>query len=163
MKYTVSIEIALPREQVVRTLADATHLPKWLRGVVLHEPLNGMHGEVGTRSRVVMRMGQQTMEAVETITRREPADLHEVPRDGVVHYEREIVADGMWNAARERFTEAGPERTLWVSENEYRFDSLPMRLMGPLVQGTFRKQSLQHMRDFKAFAELGTDVREATG
>ena len=161
MKYTVSIEIALPREQAVRTLADATHLPKWLRGVVLHEPLDGRHGQVGTRSRVVMQRGKQTMEAVETITRREPANLHAIPRDGVVHYDREIVADGMWNAARERFTEVGPERTLWVSENEYRFDSLPMRLVAPLMRGAFRKQSLQHMRDFKAFAELGTDVREA--
>ncbi len=161
MKYTVSLEIALPRERTVQLLADPAHLQKWLRGVVTHEPLNGMHGEAGTRSRVVMQMGQQTMEATETITRREPADLHEIPRDVVVHYEREIVAEGMWNAARERLTEAGPGTTLWVSENEYRFDSVLMRLVAPLMRGTFRKQSLQHMRDFKAFAELGTDVRDA--
>ena len=63
MRYTVSIELALPRERVVQLLADPTHLPKWLRGVMLHEPLNGMHGQVGTRSRVVMQMGQQQMEA----------------------------------------------------------------------------------------------------
>ncbi|MFI8525287.1 SRPBCC family protein [Promicromonospora sukumoe] len=163
MKYTVSMEIALPRERTVELLADPAHLQKWLRGVVLHEPLNGMHGEVGTRSRVVMQMGQQTMEAVETITRREPADLHGIPRDAVVHYEREIVAEGMWNGAREQFTEAGPGTTLWVSENEYRFDSVLMRLVGPLMRGAFRKQSVQHMRDFKAFAELGTDVRDAKG
>ena len=40
MKYTVSIEVALPRERVVQLLADSAHLPKWLRGLVLHEPLN---------------------------------------------------------------------------------------------------------------------------
>jgi hypothetical protein len=100
------------------------------------------------------------MEAVETITRREPADLHGIAKDSVVHYEREIVAEGMWNAARERFTETGPETTLWVSENEYRFSGL-MRLLAPFMRGVFRKQSQQHMRDFKAFAEQGTDVREA--
>lgn len=161
MKYTVSIELALPRERVVQLLADPTHLPKWLRGVMLHEPLNGMHGQVGTRSRVVMQMGQQQMEAIETITRREPADLHGIPSDSVVHFDREIVAEGMWNAARERLTEAGPERTLWVSENEFRFSSVPMRLMAPFMGGAFRKQSRQHMQDFKAFAEQGTDVREA--
>lgn len=163
MKYTVSIEIALPRERAVQLLADPVHLPKWLRGVVLHEPLNGMHGEVGTKSRVVMRMGQQTMEAVETITRREPADLHGIPADSVVHFEREIVAEGMWNAARERLTETGPATTLWASENEYRFSSLPMRLLAPFMRGAFRRQSLQHMQDFKAFAEQGTDVRETNG
>jgi hypothetical protein len=163
MKYTVSIEIAVPREQVVQLLADPAHIPKWLRGLVLHEPLNGMHGKVGTESRVVMQTGQQTMELTETITRRDPADLHEIPRDSVVHFDREIVAKGMWSAARERLTEAGPETTLWESENEYRFSSLPMRLMVPFMRGAFRKQSLQHMQDFKAFAEHGTDVREAKG
>jgi carbon monoxide dehydrogenase subunit G len=163
MKYTVSIEIALPRERVVQLLADPEQMPKWLRGLVLHEPLSGTHGEVGTESRVVLQMGKQTMELTETITRREPANLHGLPRDSVVHFDREIVAEGMWSAARDRLTGAGPETTLWVSENEYRFSGLPMRVMAPLMRGAFRKQSRQHMQDFKAFVEQGTDVREATG
>ena len=163
MKYTVSMEIALPRERVVRLLADPAQMPKWLRGLVLHEPLSGVHGQVGTKSRVVMQMGQQTMECTETITRLEPADLHGIGSEGVVHFEREIVGKGMWSAARERLTAAGPETTLWVSENEYRFSGLLMRLVGLLMPGAFRKQSLQHMQDFKAFAEHGKDVREAQG
>lgn len=52
-------------------------------------------------------------------------------------YTVSIAGPGMWNAARERLTE----------------------VVGRLVPGMFRKQSLQHMRDFKAFAEHGTDVR----
>ena len=153
----------MPREEVAQLLADPAHLPKWLRGLALHEPLSGVHGQVGTKSRVVMQMGQQKMEATETITRREPADLHGIPKGSVVHYEREIVSQGMWNAARERLAEASPQTTLWVSENEYRFSGLPMRLMGFFMRGAFRKQSLQIMQDFKAFAEQGTDVREAKG
>jgi hypothetical protein len=108
-------------------------------------------------------MGQQTIEATETITRREPADLHGIPGESVVRFDREIVVKGMWSAARERLTEAGPDRTLWVSENEYRFSGLLMRLVGLVMPGAFRKQSQQHMLDFKAFAEQGKDVREATG
>ncbi|MEV4899011.1 SRPBCC family protein [Nonomuraea sp. NPDC055795] len=161
MKYTVSIEIALPRERVVQLLADPVHLPMWLRGLVLHEPLSGVHGQVGTKSRVVMQSGRQTFEGTETITRREPADLREIPTGSVVHFDREIVGEGMWSAVRERLTEAGPETTLWVSENEYRFSGVVMRLVGLLMPGAFRKQSRQHMQDFKAFAELGKDVREA--
>lgn len=161
MKYTVSIEIAMPLEQVAPLLADPAHIPKWLRGVVLHEPLSGVHGQVDTKSRVVMEMGQQKFEATETITRREPADLRIIPKGSVVHFEREIVGEGMWSAVREQLTEAGPDTTLWVSENEYRFSGLLMRLVGLLMPGTFRKQSLQHMQDFKAFAEQGKDVREA--
>ena len=160
MKYTVSIEIALPLEKVAQLLADPTQLSKWLRGLVLHEPLSGTHGQVGTTSRVVMQMGQQKFEGTETITRREPVNLRAIPNGSVVRYEREIVGSGMWSAARERLTAAGPETTLWVSESEYRFSSLPMRLVGRLMPGAFRKQSLQHMQDFKAFAEQGKDVRE---
>jgi hypothetical protein len=161
MKYTVSIEIALPREKVVQLLADPQHLSKWLRGLVLHEPLRGVHGQVGTKSRVVMQMGDQGFECTETITRREPVDLHGLPGQSDVHFEREIVGKGMWSAVRDRFRETGPNTTLWVSENEYRFSGLLMRLVGLLMPGAFRKQSRQHMQDFKAFAEQGRDVREA--
>ncbi len=163
MKYTVSIEIAMPLEEVVQLLADPAHLPKWLRGLVVHEPLNGEHGQVGTKSRVVMQMGQQEIEGIEIITRREPADLHEISKESVVHFDREIAVKGMWSAVRDRLTEAGPDTTLWVSESEYRFNNLLMRLVGILMPGSFRKQSLQHMQDFKAFAEQGKDVREEKG
>ena len=163
MKYTVSIEIAMPLEEVAQLLADPIQLPKWLRGMVLHEPLSGVHGQVGTKSRVVIQTGQQEIEGTETITRREPSDLRRIPKGSVVHFDREIVSEGMWSAARERLTEVGPNTTLWVSENEYRFSSLLMRLLGILMPGAFRKQSLQHMQDFKAFAELGKDVREGKG
>jgi hypothetical protein len=110
-----------------------------------------------------MAMGQQTFEATETITRREPADLGSIPKGSVVHFAREIVGAGMWSAAHEQLTDAGPDTTLWVSENEYRFSGVLMRLVGLLLPGTFRTQSLQHMQDFKAFAEHGTDVRDGHG
>jgi hypothetical protein len=110
-----------------------------------------------------MQMGKQKIECTETITRREPLDLHGIPEGSVVHFEREIVAKGMWSAVRERLTEAGPQTTHWDSESEYRFSGLLMRLVGPLMPGAFRKQSQQHMEDFKAFAEQGKDVRDAKG
>jgi hypothetical protein len=163
MKYAVSIEIALPVERVVQLLADPAQLPKWLRGLVLHEPLSGIHGQVGTTSRVVMQMGKQKFEGTETITRREPADLHRIPKGSVVHFEREIVGEGMWSAVRDRFSEAGPQTTLWQSESEYRFSGFMMRLVALVMPGAFRKQSQLHMQDFKAFAEQGRDVRDAKG
>ncbi|MFI6536421.1 SRPBCC family protein [Nonomuraea sp. NPDC050547] len=162
MKYTTSIEIALPREKVLQMLADPAHLPKWLRGLELHEPVDGAHGQVGTTSRVVFHMGKQKMEVTETITRLEPEDLHAIPRSVVVHYDREIVGEGMWQAQRDRLIAAGPDTTLWESESEFRFDGLLLRLVGLVMPGSFRKQSQQHMEDFKAFAEHGTDVRQGT-
>ena len=161
MKYTNSIEIALPQQRVAQLLADPQHLPSWLRGLVLHEPLQGEHGQLGTTSRVVLEAGQRTMECTETITHREPADLTEIPRGTVVRFERELVGDGMWNGVRDSLTWTGPETTLWRSESEFRFSGLLMRLVGLLMPRSFHRQSQQHMEDFKAFAEQGKDVRSA--
>jgi hypothetical protein len=161
MKYAVSIEIEKPLAEVAELLADPAQLPKWLRGLVVHQPLGGVHGQVGTRSRVVLQMGKQNMECVETVTRREPSDLRGLVKGSVVHFERELAAQGMWSAVRDRLSATGPATTLWVSESEYRFDGVMMRLVGLLMPGAFRKQSLQHMQDFKAFAERGADVRDA--
>lgn len=163
MKYTVSIEVALPLERVVQLLADPAQMPKWLRGLVLHEPISGIHGQVGTTSRIVMQMGQQRFEGIETITRREPVDLHGIPNGSVVQFDREITGEDMWSAVRDRLSEAGPQTTFWQSESEYRFSGLMMRLVALLMPGAFRKQSRQHMQDFKAFAEQGQDVREVQG
>lgn len=162
MKYTASVEIDLPREKVVQLISDPAQMPYWLRGLVLHEPVKGVHGQVGTTSRVVFQMGKQRMEATETITRLEPADLDEVPSSAVVHYEREIAAEGMWQAQRDRLVKAGTDTTVWESESEFRFKGVLMRLVGLVMPGSFRKQSYQHMQDFKAFAEHGTDVRQGT-
>lgn len=156
-----AVHVNLPREQVVQLLADPANLPKWLRGLVVHEPIHGAPGEVGTKSRVILQMGGQKFECIETVTRREPADLHQISKEPVVHFEREIVGKGMRSMARERLSEAGPDKTLWESENEYRFSGLLMRVVGLLMPGTFRKQSLVHMRDFKMFAEQGKDVRDS--
>jgi hypothetical protein len=163
MEFTVSLRIARPRARVLELLSDPSHHAAWLRGLVTHELVEGRQGHVGAVSRVVMGAGRGTMEARETITLREPERLEDLPSDVVVRYERELVAKGMWSAARERLHDAGDGTTLWESENEYRFDALPMRLLAPLMRSAFRKQTLAHMEDFRAFAEDGTDVREGEG
>ena len=160
MKYLNSIEIDLPRERVAQLLADPTNIQKWVRGVVLHEPLTGTHGQVGTTSRVVLRSGKQEIECTETVTRREPADLHDIPTGVVVRFDREMVAPGMWSMTRDRLTEVDHGTTLWESESEYRFSGLMMRLFALVLPRTFRTQSQQHMQDFKEFAEHGKDVRD---
>lgn len=161
MKYTESIEIDLPRKDVVRLISDADSIPKWLRGLKEHEPLSGNHGEVGTSSRIVFDTGSQEMEATETVVRQEPQDLENLQASEIVYYDRELEAEGMWSISKDRFIELEPERTLWESENVYRFDGVMMRVLAPFMKGSFRKQQRVHMEDFKAFAERGVDVREA--
>lgn len=159
MRYTDSVEIGLRREEVVRLLSDPDSLPMWLRGLVRHEPVRGAHGEVDTVSEVVLRHGTEEMAGTETVIAREPADLTGISGETDVVFERELVADGMRCVTRDRLIELNPRRTRWESENEYRFDSMKMRLLAPLMRSAFQKQTRQHMQDFKAFAERGIDVR----
>lgn len=161
MKYTEAIEINLPRKEVVALISDIDVIPKWLRGLVSHTPTNGKHGEVGTTSRVVFDTNGQEMTATETVVRQEPQDLEDLQPTQTVYYDRQLEADGMWSMAKERFIELEPDRTLWESDNEYRFDSLVMRVLAPVMKRSFRKQQRMHMGDFKAFAERGIDVRDS--
>jgi hypothetical protein len=46
----------------------------------------------------------------------------------------------MWSAVLDRLTEASPDTTLWVSESDYRFSGLLMRLVGLLMPGAFRAE-----------------------
>ena len=150
MKYTVDIEIDLPRSRVVELFDSTENLYKWQRGLQSFEPISGEPGQVGAKSKLVFKMGKRDMEMVETITTRE------LPGAFNGTYE----AKGVFNVVNNRFIEVGPEKTRWESENEFRFSGF-MKVIGFLMKGAFPKQSLKYMKDFKSFAEEGKDVRDA--
>ena len=70
------------------------------------ERLEGEPGQVGTRTRLLHKMGRREVEMLETVTRR---DLPEV---FIATYE----AKGVWNEANNRFSEQGTNRTNWVMD-----------------------------------------------
>ncbi len=147
MKYTVDIDIDLPRERVIELLDSTENLYKWQRGLKNFEPLGG---QPGARSRMVFQMGKRELEMIESITSRNFPDEF----DGT--YE----TTGVFNIVKNHFVELTPEKTKWISENEFRFSGF-MKVIGFLMKGGFPKQSLKYLEDFKAFAEQGTDVRDA--
>ena len=65
-----------------------------------------------------------------------------------VQYETE----GVRNRAVHRFFELEAGRTRWVTENEFKFSGW-MRLLALFLGAAFRKQTLDEMQRFKAFAE----------
>jgi hypothetical protein len=149
MKYTVSIDLELPRDEVVELFDDSQNMPKWQEGLQSFEPLEGTPGQPGARSKLVYQMGKRRIEMIETITER---DLPEV-------FSGTYDAKGVHNVVRNRFVELSPQRTRWESENEFVFQGT-MKIVGFLFKGSFPKQSLKYLQDFKAFAEQGQDVRD---
>ena len=66
------------------------------------------------------------------------------------------------NTLQNRFFELEGNRTRWESTCKYEFDTFFLKLMGFLFPGMFRKQNLKFLQNFKAFAEEGRDVRDAS-
>jgi uncharacterized membrane protein len=150
MKYTVQIDIDLPRDKVVELFDNTENLYKWQKGLQSFEHLSGEPGQPGATSRLKFKMGKRNIEMIETITLRELPDRFDGTYDTA----------GVFNIVKNTFQPLDDKRTRWLSENEFRFSGF-MRIIGFLMKGAFPKQSLKYMQDFKAFAERGADVRKS--
>ena len=142
MKYTTTVEIDLPRAQVIELFDNQENYYKWQESLISLKNLEGDYGQVGTRTRLLHKMGPREIDMVETITQREFPDLF------IATYE----ADNVWNEAINRFTELDDNRTQWTIETEFRFTGA-MKLMASLMSGMFKKETQKVMEAFKAFAE----------
>lgn len=150
LKYSVEIEIDLPRDRVVELFDNEENMFKWQKGLMSCDHISGEPGQAGEKSRLVFQMGKRTIEMIETITERN------LPDDFNGMYD----AKGVHNVVKNRFVELGPDKTKWVSENEFEFQGF-MRLIGFFMKSAFPKQSLKYLKDFKAFAEEGINVNVA--
>jgi len=67
-------------------------------------------------------------------------------------------AKGVHNIQKNYFKAVNENTTKWISESEFEFSGFFMKLMGFLMPGMFKKQSVKYLKDFKAFAEEGTSL-----
>ncbi|UJH67991.1 SRPBCC family protein [Allomuricauda sp. SCSIO 65647] len=147
MKYTTEILIDLPRDEFLKKLDNAENMKHWQRGFMGYEQLSQNPGEEGARMNLKYKMGKKTIEMVETIIKRNlPEEFH-------LTYDTK----GVHNIQKNYFKEEDG-KTRWISESEFQFSSLGMRLMGLLMPGAFKKQSMKYAIDFKNFAEKGISV-----
>lgn len=147
MKYSQEIIIQLPREEVIRKMEKPENFKFWQKGFISYKHISGNPGEEGARSKLAYNMNGRKIEMIETIIKSNlPKELHTT-------YE----AKGVYNIQKNYFEEESNTSTRWVSYSEFQFSGF-MKLIGKLMPGTFKKQSLQFMKDFKAFAEEGKSV-----
>lgn len=147
MKYTTAIEISLPLEKVIEKFDDPSNMKHWQPGLQSFEHVSGDPGQQGAVSRLRYKMGKRDVEMTETIT------LRDLPH----RFEGTYEANGVLNIMRNRFEPIGDSGTKWTSENEFRFKGV-MKLMGFLMPGAFKKQTMRYMQYFKDFAEHGKSL-----
>lgn len=147
MKYSTEIVVDVPREEFIKKMDDPDNMKHWQQGLIGYEQLSANPGQEGSRMSLSYEMGKRKMDLVETIIKKNlPEEMH-------MTYDTK----GVHNIQKNYFREEDGS-TRWISETEFQFSGLGMKLMGLLMPGAFKKQSLKYMQDFKAFAENGTSV-----
>lgn len=147
MKYTTEIVVDVSREEFIKKMDNPENMKHWQRGLMAYEQLSQNPGQEGARMSLNYQMGKREMVMVETIIKRNlPEEMHTT-------YD----AKGVHNIQKNYFREEDG-KTRWISESEFQFSGLGMKLMGFLMPGAFKKQSLKYMEDFKNFAEKGISV-----
>jgi len=142
MKYEQALTIDLPRARVIELFESFENLREWHPGLQGYEQLEGEPGQPGSRTKLIYDEEGRAVEMVWTIVERD------LPDSLTVTYE----AGTLYNRVVHRFTEEGPDRTRWQTENEVKVKGL-LAVLGFLMRGAFPKQTLRKMNRFKEFAE----------
>ncbi|MGV6831452.1 MAG: SRPBCC family protein [bacterium] len=150
MKYSNSVIIEKPLEEVIQKIDNIDNIKHWQRGLTSAEHLSGTPGEIGAKMKMMYKFGKREMELIETITKRN------FPHEFNATYD----AKGMHNIQQNLFEELPDGTTKWISNSEFQASSFMLKAMMFFMPGAFKKQSLQYMNDFKKFAETGFSATE---
>ncbi|WP_462280286.1 SRPBCC family protein [Salinivirga cyanobacteriivorans] len=142
MKYTVAIEINLPRKDVVELFMNPDNYPKWMEGLETYEVLEGEHGKDGARSRYFFKTGKREITMIETILK------NDLPERLEVNYK----AKGVYNNVISQFEIIDDKSTRYISIQEFRFKGF-MKMLGWFMPGAFKKQTYENLEAFKKFVE----------
>jgi hypothetical protein len=144
MKYKGSVDIAKPRDEVVKYFADPSFLGEYQDGFVKKDLISGSQGQEGAVSKMLYKYGSRDMELKETILVNQLPDLYE----SSYHHKH------MDNTMACKFIELDDQHTRYEYAFEYtRINWIMPRLMAILFPGMYRKQGEKWMRQFKEFVE----------
>jgi len=142
MNFSCEIEINKPIQKVIELFDNADNMHKWMEGLEGFEHLSGEPGEVGARSLLKFKMGKREIQMIETIT------VKNLPDEFSGTYE----AKGVINRIKNKFIPLSETKTKYRTEQEFQLSGF-MKIIGFLMPGAFKQQTMKHLRAFKYFAE----------
>jgi len=142
MQYSTEVEINKPIDRVIELFDNSDNLKEWMDGLQSFEHISGTPGQPGAKSKLKFKMGKREIEMIETIT------VRNLPQEFSGTYE----AKGVFSSTKNSFLPLPGERTKYVAENEFKFSGF-MKIIGFLMPGAFKKQSMKYCNDFKNFVE----------
>jgi hypothetical protein len=143
VKFILELPVNKPRAEVWDAFDDPEKTRLWQPSLIKFERLNGTPGQPGAVSKLTYKENEREFSLIEKITYRDELNRF----DGV--YENNF-AD---NIIRNTFIEKSKEQTLWVMEAEFKFKTLIMRILGPLMKKNFIARTQKDMARFKEMVE----------
>ena len=143
MKFKLELTINKPLAEVWKAFDNIENMKKWQPTLVKFEPVSGIPGQPGAVSKLTYEEGGREFNLIEKIIHRDEPNSF----DGV--YENNF-AD---NIIRNKFIELGQHQTVWAMETEFKFKTLIMKLMGPLMKKNFVTRTQKDMERFKEMTE----------
>ena len=143
MKFTLELPIHRTRAEVWKSFDTPENMKKWQPTLHSLERISGIQGQPGAVSRLTYEENGRQFTLIEKVTyREEPKRLDSV-------YENDFAE----NIVRNTFVEQRSDQTLWVVETEYKFRTLIMRILGPIMKKNFMVRTQKDMQRFKEMVE----------
>jgi uncharacterized membrane protein len=143
MKFKLEMIVNKPRAEVWKLFTDNENISKWQPSLVNIETLNGTPGQVGTISKLTYKEREREFSLTQKI----------IQRAGPHRFDELYENDFADNTIQNKFIEQSQEKTLWVTETEYKFKTLVMKVMGNLMRKNFIRRSQREMERFKEMVE----------
>lgn len=143
MKFTLELPVRKSRTEVWKAFDSVENMKKWQPALIKFENMSGIPGQPGAVSRLTYSEGKREFFLTEKITFRAESDRF----DGA--YENEF-AD---NIVKNTFIATSEKETLWKLETEFKFKTLIMKIVGPLMKKNFVKRTEKDMERFKKMVE----------
>ena len=142
MKFKLELPVDKPLAEVWKAFDNPENMKIWQPSLISIERVSGTQGQPGAVSKLTYKENEREFSLIEKVTyREEPYCLTGV-------YENNF-AD---NIVRNTFIEQG-DKTLWVVDTEFKFQTLIMRILGPLMKKNFVARTQNDMERFKGMVE----------
>ncbi len=144
MKFTCTVDIDLPRKEVIALWENPENLAQWQDGFQYMEHISGEKGKAGAKSKMAYIMNGKEMILEETIV------SSNLPIDFTGYYK----SDKTENTMENYFTELSENQTRWEANIHYTLmEGFILKLILKLFPSMFQKQTQKWMDQFKVFAE----------
>jgi uncharacterized protein YndB with AHSA1/START domain len=143
MKYMLQLSINKPRSEVWQAFRDPERMKDWQASLTAIELISGMAGQPGAETRLTFEEKGQEFSLIEKIIScRESEHI-------LQSYENQFSV----NTVDHSFLEQGQGQTLWITDTEYKFKTLLMKMMGPVYKKNLVARTQRDMDRFKEMVE----------